>query len=353
VNIFLTLLLLLCLAHPAVAQKAGTTVENEAASASESVINDDPITISQTQDLIPAAFGIMPQAGLAGTYSWKGSSPEQLVWLIEQLETPFGSGALRTLSVRLLQAPVLPNEAANVPDDWLMRRLNALERLGEYEAAWELYSEIPELLIKEALARKGVHIALLNSNVSGACRIVRSIMLKQNITFPSDEARIFWLSHLILCQQIEGEYDKASLTLGLLEESAPETVPPFLQELINGWGTEETLPPLTKQDILLLPALSALITPGEATYEPVVQRLSATTFDTISLDEMPLPLLRGLYNTDLFSPEARCYMAELGLSYNIATPEILATCYEMLATVEKTVLWWSAMPAPPVPCRHR
>jgi hypothetical protein len=291
------------------------------------------IAIQERESPVAANHGILPTLGRADSFSWAGSDAITLRLLLQELQTPLAWKTQRIAAVAALSAPVLPDAEGSVPENWLLLRLEALHRLGEYEGAWNLFRTLNTNFLTEPVARMGANLGWASRRITRACRLTAAITENESTRFESGDSRLYWLVHYLLCQRLSGKVSEAEVSLGLLQESVPKKLPPLLAPLVEGWGTKSKLPPLTAKDALIYPALSALLIDPLEEGAPLSQRIPENFVTLALVNTLPPELQSALAQVSSLPPLLRAYMAENALRYHFLDGNQVGRYY--MAVAEK------------------
>jgi hypothetical protein len=289
------------------------------------------ISIQNKESPVAASHGILPQSGKPDSFSWAGSDPETLRSLLLEFQQPLAWKAQREMTVSALSAPVLPDAEGGVPENWLLLRLEALHRIGEYEGAWNLFRTLNMNMLTEPVARMGANVGWATRRISRACRITAALTENANTQFESEDSRLYWLVHYLLCQRLSGKQAEAEVSLGLLQERVAKKLPPILSPLMEGWGSDSKLPPLSASDALIYPALAALLIDPLEQGAPLTARIPQNFVSLPLMQKLPPELLSALAQAPGIPPIQRAYMAEQALRYHFIDGSQMSRYYMAVA----------------------
>lgn len=289
------------------------------------------ITIQEEESPLAANHGILPKMGNANSFSWKGSDAEALKTLLSEFKEPLAWQSQRRVVTAALTSPVLPDAEGSVPLTWLTLRLEALYRMGEYNAAWNLFRTLNSHFLTEPTARMGANLAWATRRARRACAITASVIANEKTNFESEDSRLYWLVHYALCQRIEGKKEEAEVSLGLLLETVPHKVPPILAPLMHDWDSGKVLPPLSAKDALMYPALASLLMDSARTPAPLHGRIPSNFIAPDMLSTLPPELQAALSEAISLPPLLRAGLAETGVRYHFIEGSQLGRFYRRAA----------------------
>lgn len=289
------------------------------------------ISIVNEESPVAANFGILPPEAHPESYSWAHSSPEGLRTLLLQFQHPLVWQAQRLVAVNAISAPVLPDAEGNVPPNWLLLRLEALYRMGEYEGAWKLFNALNSALLTEPVARMGANLGWATHRSKRACALTAAITENEATAFEGKDSRLYWLVHYMICQRLAGKQAEAELSLDLLTETVPKQLPPLLGPLIQDWGRQTALPPLSARDALIYPVLSNLLLSPLKEGTPLTERIPAHFVALEQIKDLPPELQAGLSRATKLPALWRASMAETAVRYHLLDGAELGRFYKIVA----------------------
>ncbi|MBY0355174.1 MAG: hypothetical protein K2Q12_05530 [Rickettsiales bacterium] len=298
---------------------------------SSDAVRSGEIKILEKESSVAASQGILSSQGKPDSFSWAGSDPQVLKTLLAEFTHPLSWQAQREVAVATLSSPVLPDADGDVPENWLLLRMEALYRLSEYEGGWTLFRSLNPSFLTEPVARLGATIGWATGRTHRTCDLTGALMKNESTEFESESSRLYWLIHYMLCQQLDGKQAEAEISLGLLQESVPKQLPPLLAPLFE--GGDATLPTLSAKDAILYSALAALI---DKNTNGIKQRIGSDFVSIPLAQTLPPELQASLSGVSKLPVLLRAYFAERALQAHRLDANQLAALYLKVARLSKS-----------------
>lgn len=203
----------------------------------------------------------------------------------------------RDILAQLLTAPELIQNS-NVPSDWMAQRLRLLRHIGRPDEAWRLYTEIPSLLMTEAVAREGLNTAWSLAKTEEACGLVSDSIEKFGNSY--------WTQQQLICALLKENQPQVEFSLQLLEETAPNELSPVLKAIAE---RSATLPALSEKDSNVLAALGIYLRQS-ATNQSTIVTIPPNFIDQMPLSVLPPDLLGWAGYNPIIPLSKRCDAAE-------------------------------------------
>lgn len=174
-----------------------------------------PIQINTLQTINPDTTGVLSaDEGGFGVDMWSGTSKRMLTSMIGRLPVNIRSDVMRDLMRRLLlSTATLPDGMAG-DGSYIASRVGLLSGMGDTDSVNHLLDATPGRASIEELVQFEADARFLSNDNARACALAAS-----QIDNPDS---IFWQKAFIFCQALNGEHDKASLGVSLLQETGDE-----------------------------------------------------------------------------------------------------------------------------------
>jgi hypothetical protein len=185
-----------------------------------------------------------PQVGGLGIWSaqrhqlpydlWKEVDEKGALGLIGQLPAEYKSLALRNLILRLLTVETARSDYSQA---FISVRAAKLVQMGEVKLAANLYDVVPKATRSKSFEREAFLASITGDSLKANCEQIDKMQ--------AESPDVFWQRFQLICQQKQGESDKAQLALALLQEQ--NEVPELFQTLLtlNSDDKESEIPELT------------------------------------------------------------------------------------------------------------
>ncbi len=152
---------------------------------------------------------LTPLTGALGTQMWQGTSANLIGKLLRHLPTHAPSAAMRTLMLKLLLSPARVPDGAKDQNHLIGTRLSALMTMGALDEANQLFEALPTARASD-LAVLEADLRFLSNDNARACAMAEQEMANQSTAY--------WQKAFTFCQIINGEKEKAGLSLSLMRE---------------------------------------------------------------------------------------------------------------------------------------
>jgi len=151
------------------------------------------------------------ESGALGTGLWKGTARRLVDTLMTGLPITAPSPVLRDLLSRLLLSPARVPEGSDDTDESLIeKRVRLLVAMSNLRGAEQLLNALPTQARTGALLEAESDMRLLAGDHARACNLAKREM--------PIRPTAYWQKVFVICQVIDGERDKAALSVSLMRE---------------------------------------------------------------------------------------------------------------------------------------
>jgi len=277
----------------------------------ERSIRGTGVQVDSLQAINADEAGILTsESGALGTGLWKGTARPLVDKLMAGLPITAPSPVLRDLLSRLLLSPARVPEGSDGADDSLIeKRVRLLLAMSNLRGAEQLLNALPTQARTGALLEAESDLRLLTGDHARACNLAKREMPIRPTTY--------WQKVFVICQVIDGERDKAALSVSLMRELGEDDETYLLLADALTAGAETELKSLPAPDPLLMAMarIAKVDLPGDAlaANQPAVLNTIATSPNVSKAmrleaaeradasGALPIEILRQLYTRVDFS----------------------------------------------------
>jgi len=250
------------------------------------------------------------ESGALGTGLWKGAGRALVDKLLTELPVTAPSPVLRDLLSRLLLSPAREPDGSDKTDGSLIeKRVRLLLAMSNLRGAEQLLNALPTQARTGALLEAESDLRLLAGDHARAC----SLATREMPIRPT----AYWQKVFVICQVIDGERDKAALSVSLMRElgEADETYLLLADALTAGVEIELKSLPSPDPLLMAMARIAKVDLPGDAlaSNQPAVLNAIATSPNVSkgmrleaaeradASGALPIEVLRQLYTSVDFS----------------------------------------------------
>jgi len=295
--------------------------ENRKAGPAETPVRGIGVQIDSLQAINADEAGILTsETGALGTGLWKGTARSLVDKLLAGLPITPSPPVLRDLLSRLLLSPArVPDGSDDTEEKLIEKRVRMLVAMSNLRGAEQLLNALPTQARTGALLEAESDLRLLAGDHARACNLAKREM--------PIRPTAYWQKVFVICQVIDGERDKAALSVSLMRElgEADETYLLLADALTAGAEIELKSLPAPDPLLMAMARIAKVDLPGDAlaASQPAVLNAIATSPNVSKAmrleaaeradasGALPIEILRQLYTSvdftdaDLADPLSR------------------------------------------------